>query len=376
MKLLKQLMMKWILLQNKKILIALFMGLFFFSIKFNFAQDRGFVHTTSASNILNNVTLIDSPELNNNPEVFFLFCQRYLGNDNNNPTGIWYDGSRWAIFNENGAPIPEGIQFNIYLPDPINNSVEIVIADGSNTTGNSLDLEQFSQINYLFYNTYYNPNEISNPNTYGNYFFETNRFIYAENENPIPIGAAFFVMFGSTSHSIIYTETSSSANITGNTMILDHPSLNNNPDAIFIFSHYWGFPTDQNQVLLPYVTETYYNTSINRWTIYAYGATNFPENITIDYMIPLETLSNIENQSILNSIEIYPNPVGNILHIKSDYEIESIEVFNKKGQKVIEKLPFFDNGRKLNVSVLESGVYILKFYLEDGEIQTKNIIKH
>ncbi|QNM84306.1 T9SS type A sorting domain-containing protein [Polaribacter pectinis] len=55
----------------------------------------------------------------------------------------------------------------------------------------------------------------------------------------------------------------------------------------------------------------------------------------------------------------YPNPTTNELNVSSSKNIEKIEIFNLIGQKVISTLPNI-NKIKINVSCLNTGVYIIK----------------
>ena len=36
----------------------------------------------------------------------------------NHPVGVWYTGSRWAIFNDDGAPMHVGNAYNVLVPRP------------------------------------------------------------------------------------------------------------------------------------------------------------------------------------------------------------------------------------------------------------------
>jgi len=36
----------------------------------------------------------------------------------NHPVGVWYDGSRWAIFNEDTSPMHLGNAYNVLVPRP------------------------------------------------------------------------------------------------------------------------------------------------------------------------------------------------------------------------------------------------------------------
>ena len=77
------------------------------------------------------------------------------------------------------------------------------------------------------------------------------------------------------------------------------------------------------------------------------------------------------NLSDENSIHLFPNPVKNILSIKSPSILKKLEVFNVLGQKVMGR----ENTNSLNVTKLNSGAYILKTMNENGAISTKKFIK-
>ena len=73
-----------------------------------------------------------------------------------------------------------------------------------------------------------------------------------------------------------------------------------------------------------------------------------------------------------NSIRLFPNPVSDILSIKSLSTLKKLEVFNVLGQKVLGR----ENTNILNVSKLNSGAYILKTMNENGTVSTKKFIKN
>jgi hypothetical protein len=79
-----------------------------------------FIHTATASNIISNWTVLDDPALNSDPNAIFFVTQNWnpsgaLGVYNDASMGVWYDGSNWAIFNQNIAAMPEGASFNVYV---------------------------------------------------------------------------------------------------------------------------------------------------------------------------------------------------------------------------------------------------------------------
>jgi|TARA_B110000908_G_C10070504_1_gene364860 hypothetical protein len=69
----------------------------------------------------------------------------------------------------------------------------------------------------------------------------------------------------------------------------------------------------------------------------------------------------------------YPNPTTNELNISASKNIEKIEIFNLIGQKVISSLPNI-NKTKVNVSSLNTGIYIMKATI-DGVTDSFKFIK-
>ncbi len=88
-----------------------------------FAQQQ-FTHTVTAKNKYCNSTcsLIDIPELNNNPQAIIVVTPLTENSRNLNPhpVGVFYaDPKKWSVINVNGVAITEGAKFNVqYYPNP------------------------------------------------------------------------------------------------------------------------------------------------------------------------------------------------------------------------------------------------------------------
>ena len=99
----------------------------------------------------------------------------------------------------------------------------------------------------------------------------------------------------------------------------------------------------------------------------------FLEGATVNYLpltivngkLGIEELKNKTNEFV-----IYPNPVKDILYIKSDSEqqIKSISIFDLSGKEVL--CSNIDSSNEVNVSSLSSGAYIIKIQT------TKEIMKY
>jgi len=76
---------------------------------------------------------------------------------------------------------------------------------------------------------------------------------------------------------------------------------------------------------------------------------------------------------VLKDFNFYPNPVTDILNLKSSSPIESIEIYSLLGQKIFD-LTINSTSFELNISSLSSGIYVLKI-ISNGEFGSYKLIK-
>ena len=89
------------------------------------------------------------------------------------------------------------------------------------------------------------------------------------------------------------------------------------------------------------------------------------------YMYRAATAS-VGNNELLN-ISMYPNPVSDRLNISAQSTIKSAAIYNLLGKKVMS-LEINKNSESINVSGLDSGMYLIKYSL-DNAIGTAKFIK-
>ncbi|MGB3452853.1 MAG: T9SS type A sorting domain-containing protein [Moheibacter sp.] len=68
----------------------------------------------------------------------------------------------------------------------------------------------------------------------------------------------------------------------------------------------------------------------------------------------------------------YPNPVKDVLNIKSQKTVKSVEAYNMAGQQVISTKTL--NGQ-IDLTSLSAGTYVFKAVLEGGQVETFKVIK-
>lgn len=83
-----------------------------------------FTHRAAAANITGGETRLDHPHCNGRPNAILLVTHVFNpagispGTRNDHPVGVYYTGTRWAIYNLDGAAMPAGASFNVLVVQP------------------------------------------------------------------------------------------------------------------------------------------------------------------------------------------------------------------------------------------------------------------
>jgi len=103
-------------------------------------SSTAFVQTADGSNISGDNTRIDNPTLNNNPSALLMVTPNWNPGDggsdvyDTHPIGVYYNGSGWAIFNQDAASMPNDASFNVHILSPGASSF-VQTANASNSAG-------------------------------------------------------------------------------------------------------------------------------------------------------------------------------------------------------------------------------------------------
>lgn len=333
-----------------------------------FAQDKIYVHTATPENIEGNTSKIDHPDLNGNPDAHFVLVHNWNGNNtdgvyNIHVTGVYYDGAHWRVFNEDLSNVEVGSKYNIYISDSSNYLVHEVTSENSSSNATVLD-SSIGESDYVFATNYWDG--IYNNHPYSTDFIAPNRFLYTPDPEPIPVGAKFMILFGNNGGTE-YTHIATTENTENNYTIIDHPLLNGNPNATFIFQHYFGYNPETESNINPVLGVWY--TPGNKWSIFTEDGSTMPTGLAFQILIaPQETLST-EKLDFADT-KIYPNPTANKVAIQTNEAIVTVNVFNLLGKLI--KTQF--NTKEINLSTLPKGVYLLKIKTTKGT-QIRKVIK-
>ena len=334
------------------------------------AQEKMFVHTANSENINGNFTVIDHPDLNENPNACLAYSHYYnpAGVYNNNTDGIWYNpgASRWTIYNENfSEAMVENASFAIYIADDDKCFDHIAVPGNIFGADTDIDHPELNGINpgpYTFFSTYFNPNSIYNTNNLGMYFVDSSnrRAIYSESSSNIPEDSAYKILIA-TSTTENSSHTTSAASISGNGSVIDNAYLNNNPDALFVFTHYFGLGGADTEVRLDSPLGIYYDGS--SWSIFREDLGAMPENVVFDIAVMDREILDIETPEVANTFALYPNPASNIIQVSGNTDFITISIFNILGQQVLTQ-EGNSTSETINISHLQQGTYIAKVVTE------------
>ncbi len=156
-------------------------------------------HVANTSNTSGHITTIDNPATNGKSRVVLMVTQSYgnqsSGTYNNNEIGVWYNGGKWKIFNQNKKAIPRNAKFNILIIAHNSGKAFVYSTNSSNTNGHITTLNSsltdnkpnkliFVTQNYGKYNT----------SNLGVWYSQGKWKIYNENtKQKMPIGTKFNV---------------------------------------------------------------------------------------------------------------------------------------------------------------------------------------
>lgn len=347
-----------------------------------FAQEF-FVHTATAATISADATFIDHPSLNNNPNAEFVISHVWnppgsTGVYNTNNTGLFYSNAmnQWTVYNESGAAMIEDSSYFVYIPVGANSFVHIASAANQGSSPSYTVLSHPSLNGNpnprVVMSTYYNPSSLRNDNIYGFWFDDItdNQWnIYSEDGAAIPTDVAYMIAF-ETNSTYSYRHVASAGTITSNWTEIDHPLLNGNPDAQFVFSHNWGIQGNSSNVIVNNVLGAWYTGS--SWAIYTEDLAAFPVDSEFDLIIKDPTLGNEDFAS--SEISFYPNPTRDYVTITSNDIISKIVVYDILGKQIMELQPD-EATTRVDLTAMASGHYLAQVSTENGT-RTLKLVKN
>jgi hypothetical protein len=156
------------------------------------------------------------------------------------PVGVWYNGSQWAVFNEDGSDIGTLMNYNVLVVPKASKSAftvhatspnvhgDYVIINSTLTNGHPDALLQVTQI--------YGSAAVFNPNSIGVRYFKVRRrwAIFNEDGSAMPPNASFNVLVGNAASNGGRTAllTTTAANRPHNEVIISNSQTTGNPNNV------------------------------------------------------------------------------------------------------------------------------------------------
>ena len=250
------------------------------TINLNDISDIIFTHIVTDSNKSGHVTILDHPDLNNNPDAQIVVSHNYEPNsiDDTNVISLWYNGSNWTIFHENFESMITDTAYNV-----------VISKDGTfirhSNTGNewttTIDdpaLNNNPNARPIISN-YWNPSRIYNDNNMGILYDASIRKwkIYNESGLAFPTDASFNILV-SSDNATEHVHITSSSNIFDYESDINHTSLNSNPNAKFVFTSTSG-PKLNKVITMNYAEFT------SRWALRVADKSDFTEASSYNILI-------------------------------------------------------------------------------------------
>jgi hypothetical protein len=242
-----------------------------------------FQHSADVSNIISNFTLITHPELDGNPNARILASQILLSSTgsvyNNREIGVWYNGAKWGIFNQNMDAMPVGASFNVVILNDKNSLLHTATTSTIEGIWTKLDHPAINNnpkaLIYVTQN--FNPgggSGIFNPGKAVVWYNASDGKwgVFNEDISSMVPNCHYNVFFGSPD----FAHKSTTENIQGNLTTFENPLINRDANARIFVLHNWN-PFGTGTQVYEKKLGVFYNGM--RWGIFSQDASNISENV-------------------------------------------------------------------------------------------------
>lgn len=236
---------------------------------------------------------LDHPALNGKANLGMIVTQVWTDTANNHQVGLYYNqgSKKWNVMNEDNAAMPIGCKFNVYIPSckttvystPQNSGPNHVCFTMQKNKPNAILLfthriNPFPKMWGL--NVRHNAGLFYSNATVPPMPFRPGWSICYEDYAPTP--AACFTVADATKDPNAFVLATNAGNVSGNSVVIDHPVANNNPNAIIFVNHNMnpaGYPVNWHDKVLG----VWYNGS--QWMIFNQDGSDMPVGKTFNVNI-------------------------------------------------------------------------------------------
>jgi len=257
------------------------------------AGPNAFIHAATATNTFHNYTLIDNPLTNGKPNAKILVTP--ADTTNSRPIGVWYNGTKWGIFNQDSANMPTGTFFNVFVIPETYAGGFVHQATAANISGNYTVIDH-PLINgnpnaIVFVTPNWNPGNVGG--TYNNHnigiWYSSSQqkwAIFNQDLAAMPVNAAFNVLV-LVPQSDVFVHKATSANIFLNYSLIDHPLSNADPNAIVFVTSNWNPGGSSSGIYNNQNIGVWYSLTNQKWSVFNQNTTApMPNNAAFNVLIP------------------------------------------------------------------------------------------
>lgn len=253
------------------------------------SRAAGSVHRATTSNIVSNWTTLDHVDANGRPSAVAIVTPNWnppgsSGVYLNKNIGVWYTGTRWAVFNQDLAAMPAGEAFNVsvgagFVHKATSSNIvsHITFLDHPSLNGKPNAIVQVTPN--------YNPGGsggVYDNHPIGVYYTGSRWAIFNQDFAAMPVNAAFNVRLGTGPH--VYTHVATAATRVGHMTYLDHPDINGRPTAMVFATANWN-PSGNGGVYNDSPIGVWYDSARARWSVFNQDFQAMPDAAAFNIMI-------------------------------------------------------------------------------------------
>jgi hypothetical protein len=253
---------------------------------------HSFIHIARPENTLADLTLIDHPLTNNNPNAHLLVTSHWLregdfGVFNNNEVGLFYNNAhgKWGVYNESTNPMPSGAAFNIFVADSPTISVQHTSSPENINLNWTLidDPDLNNQPNLILFANHHFQSE-RHPHVTG-VWYSGQWSIFNQDQMSMVADRTFNIVAASEQNNV-FVHVADADNINAYWTYIDHPLLNSNPDAIIFVSQIWNPFGAVEGVYNDNPITVWYDPDPEQWAIMNQSLADIPLDAKFSVMLP------------------------------------------------------------------------------------------
>lgn len=346
------------------------------------AQGKIIIHQTTSANVIDFKTTLDHPSLNNNPNaiIFPSHCNTCLNSNKQNVknNGVYYSESsqQWIIYNTDQSDMEIGLTFFVYIVnDPTYGMVRLCQSNSnyfniSHNTINNIEDKMIAAIHL-------SKGEVFEPQIGVTYDYDNNRHqVFTENQEEfLELTTNVMVIFDGQEGVTAYRHISRAENTNHYLTYLDHPLLNNKPNARLVITHYkLNHESPYYQYYDKPIT-AYYSYVQNKWAISSEDYSPIPLDLIFNVFVDETNYMDTNEIEANNQLKLAPNPTKGFVQIETKEFIENIIVYDLTGKKVFENSLPNTQKTQLNLEHLPKGTYLLSIKTQQKTYSEKLIIQ-